>query len=98
MKDIKEGIKKAIDEFNEQDVAVQLTDKEKKLIEYGYVQCALQIGCDIVTKDESFLVGLQEIILEKDELIKQLEHATEQWNIWCKAYNEMSDKSNELPY
>lgn len=56
------------------------------MIEYGYVQCSLQIGFDIVSKGDSFMVELQEMVLQNDKFemaekkirakIKQLELAT----------------------
>jgi hypothetical protein len=98
MRDMKQGINKAIDSYDEHGVSVELTDHEKELIEYGYVQCALQIGCDIVTKGESFMAGLQKMVVENDALKAELKHATEQWNIWCKAYNELADNTNQLPF
>ena len=64
MRDMKEGIKKAIDNYDEHGVSVELTEREKELIEYGYVQCALQIGYDIASKGESFMAGLQEMVLK----------------------------------
>lgn len=61
MKDMRKAINKAIGEYDENGVQVKLTKREKELIEYGYIQCALQIGYDIVSKGESFMAGLQEL-------------------------------------
>lgn len=86
MRDMKEGIKKAIDQYEEDEIRKgrrKFTEHEKELIEYGYVQCSLQIGYDIVSKGESFMAGLQEMVLENDklkelhtgeELIKMIEY------------------------
>ena len=93
MRDMREGFKKAIDQYEEDEVRIcgnPLSEREKELIEYGYIQCSLQIGYDIISKSESFMDGLQEMVLENDELKRQLEHSTEQWNIWCKAYNGLA--------
>lgn len=81
MRDMKQGINKAIADY-EEDVKLKsgeelkdwnLSDESKELIEHGYIQCSLQIGYDIVTKGESFMVGLQEMVLENDELKRKLE-------------------------
>lgn len=69
MRDGKEGIKKAITDYEEseqyirKDTTWKLTEEEKELIEYGYVQCMLQVASDIGNKSESFITGLQEIVL-----------------------------------
>lgn len=89
MRDMEEGIRKAIKQYEEDEIRINnsvLSEKEKGLIEYGYVQCSLQIGYDIVSKGDSFMVGLQELVLQNDkfemaekkirEKIKQLELAT----------------------
>ncbi|WP_313069896.1 hypothetical protein [Lacrimispora sp.] len=75
MRDMKEGIKKVIDLLEEDKIRkgrCHLTDGQKELIEYGYIQCSLQIGYDIVSKGESFIAGLQEIVLENDNFLKNL--------------------------
>ena len=61
MRDGREGINKAINEYEEHGIKVELTDKEKELIEYGYIQCMLQVGYDIGASNESFICGLQEL-------------------------------------
>lgn len=66
MRDGKEGINKEISDYEEHGKQVELTEREKSLIEYGYVQCMLQVGYDIGTKSESFICGLQEMVLELD--------------------------------
>lgn len=89
MRDMKDGIKKSIVQYEEDEVRTggsSLSEREKELIEYGYVQCSLQIGYDIVSKDDCFMVGLQEIVLENEKFkmaekkiqakINQLELAT----------------------
>ncbi|WP_312448208.1 hypothetical protein [Lacrimispora sp.] len=89
MRDMKEGIKKVIDMLEEDEIRkgrCHLTDSQKELIEYGYIQCSLQIGYDVVSKGESFMAGLQEMALEIDKFeiaknkiqtkINQLELAT----------------------
>ncbi|MTK08427.1 MAG: hypothetical protein F8N38_15245 [Hungatella sp.] len=89
MRDMKEGIRKVTKQYEEDEVRINntsLSEKEKELIEYGYVQCSLQIGYDIVSKGDSFMVGLQEMVLKNDrfemaekkirEKINQLELAT----------------------
>lgn len=66
MRDMKEGINKAI-ELQEEDIKIhggtELSVRDKELIEHGYIQCALQIGTDIGMKNESFMIGLQEMVL-----------------------------------
>lgn len=89
MRDMKEGIRKVTKQYEEDVVRINntiLSEKEKELIEYGYVQCSFQIGYDIVSKGDSFMVGLQEMVLRNDKFemaekkirakIKQLELAT----------------------
>lgn len=74
MRDMKEGINKAIGNYEEHGVYIELTAREKELIEYGYIQCSLHVGYDMMTKGENFIMGLQEMILENDEFKKKLEN------------------------
>jgi|GEM_PF-2969073 len=66
MRDMREGINKAI-EAQQEDIKIhggaELSDRDKELIEHGYIQCALQIGSDIGMKKESFITGLHEMVL-----------------------------------
>lgn len=53
MRDMIEGINKTI-ESQEEDAKMHgstaLTERDKAMIEHGYIQCALQIGTDIGMK------------------------------------------------
>ncbi len=49
------------------------------------------INCDVTEI-------LSSVFNEIDRLNKDLAHATQQWNIWCKAYNELADSVNQMPY
>ena len=75
MRDMREGINKAI-ELQEEDIkihgGVELSDRDKELIEHGYIQCALQIGSDIGMKSESFVNGLREMVLSSTYVKSQL--------------------------
>lgn len=71
MRDGKEGIKKAINDYDEHGVKVELTEREKSFIEYGYVQCMLQVGYDIATKSESFISGLQEMVIKNETILQE---------------------------
>lgn len=62
MKDMRDGIKKAIHN-KELQIAMEksqtpLTERDIKMIEYGYTQCALDIMYDVATGEESFIVSL----------------------------------------
>jgi NTP pyrophosphatase (non-canonical NTP hydrolase) len=64
MKDMKNAINKAIDNYEDHGVKIEISEREKEFIEYGYIQCALQIGFDIMTKSESFISGLQQLTID----------------------------------
>jgi hypothetical protein len=75
MRDMREGIKKVIDVLEEEKIRkgeCHLTDSQKELIEHGYIQCALQIGYDIVTKGESFITGLQDMAISTSYIKTQI--------------------------
>lgn len=95
MRDMKEGINKAIDSYDEHGVYVELTAREKELIEYGYIQCSLHIGYDMCTKGESFILGLQEMVI-KNEAILQEENENSIYGICERILNITEDEIKEI--
>lgn len=61
MRDLKEGVKKAIETLS---VGRELTERDKGMIEAGFMQCILQVTYDFGTCQESFISGMQELVRE----------------------------------
>ena len=47
---------------------------------------------NLLSREEILMKKIIELEKDKNDLNFQLEHAKEQWNIWCKAYNSLADK------
>lgn len=63
MNDMREAVSKALSEYEREEIKkgnkeFKLTDSDKKLIEYGFVSCALQIA--FASEDETFITVKKE--------------------------------------
>jgi len=100
MRDMREGWNKAITNYEDGESyklqeEVRLSDRDKEMIEYGYIQCSLQIGYDIVSKGESFMIGLQEMVLE-NEALKVTDRNNKIYSICEKVLTVSEDEIKEI--
>lgn len=62
MEDMRAGINKAIQNMELSSVIDKnqppLTERDKQMIEYGYMQCALDVTYDVATGNKSFITSL----------------------------------------
>jgi len=57
----------------------------------GYLTCDME-------EIREMQIHIRDLEKENKDLKVRLDHAIRQWNIWCKAFNELTEEIKNVPF